>query len=148
MLNEKPIDIPSLTTEEAHDLLVSRGITPTQQRIEIASVLLAKPQHVSAEQLLSLVNQGGGTVSKATIYNTLGLLARSGLVREVVVDPSKVFYDSNITDHHHFYNITTGELSDIHEDQVSVGALPTLPADTVVDGVDVIVRVRSRSSFH
>lgn len=128
---------------EAEKLLKARGITPTQQRVEIASILLAQPQHLSADELLALVN-GHARVSKATIYNTLGLFARKGLVREVIVDPSKVFYDSNTTPHHHFYNVSTGELTDVCGVQVDLPEMPELPEGTEVDGVDVIVRLRTK----
>lgn len=125
-------------------ILTGRGITPTQQRVEIARVLLAQPQHLSAEELLALVNRRGHAVSKATVYNTLGLFARHGLVREVIVDPNKIFYDSNTSEHHHVYNTSTGVLTDIAPDRITVGALPPTPEGTEVTGVDVIVRVQDR----
>ena len=119
-------------------------ITPTQQRVEIAQILFAKPQHVSADEILAAVNAAGRVASKATVYNTLGLFARKGLVRQVIVDPTKIFFDSNTGDHHHFYNVDTGELTDISLDSLEVGDLPDLPAGTEAEGVDVIVRVRTR----
>ena len=130
--------------ERAIQVLESRGITPTPQRVEIARILLARPQHLSAEQVLSVLKQGELTVSKATVYNTLGLFAAEGLVREVIVDPSKVFYDSNCTDHHHFYDIDSCTLADIDAREIDIDGLPDVPEGKVVDRVDVIVRVRSR----
>ncbi len=125
------------------DLLQQHDIAPTQQRREIAQILFARPQHVSADQVLERVNQEGSVASKATVYNTLGLFARKGLVREVIVDPSRVFYDSNPTAHHHFFNIDTGMLEDIDAQQLLVQNLPEPPAGTDVESVDIIVRVRS-----
>ena len=122
--------------------LRAHDITPTQQRVDIARILFARPQHLSADQVLSIVNQQTQVVSKATIYNTLNLFARKGLVREVIVDPSKVFYDSNVSDHHHFYNVDSGELVDIESDELKLDQLPTLPDGTEADGVDIIIRVR------
>ncbi len=124
------------------------GITPTQQRVQIAEILFARPQHMSADQVLALVNRDGPTASKATIYNTLGLFARKGLVREVIVDPSKVFYDSNTTVHHHFYNVDTGELTDIPADNLTLDRMPELPPGTESAGIDVIFRIRSRDIRH
>ncbi len=118
-------------------------ILPTQQRLQIAQVLLTRDQHVSAEQVLELVNATGHSVSKATVYNTLGLFAEKGILREVNVDPSRAFYDTNNTAHHHFYNVDTGELSDIETGQMPVDQLPVPPQGTVVDGVEVIIRVRN-----
>ncbi len=133
-----------LTKEKVAELLQSRGITPTQQRVEIGAILFSRPQHLSAERVLQLVNQGSAQVSKATVYNTLGLFAEKGLVREVIIDPTKVFYDSNTHPHHHVYDVTTGQLSDIGVDEVAVSRLPELPDDVTVEAVEVVVRVRSR----
>lgn len=123
-------------------VLTTLGISPTPQRLEIAAALLSKPQHLSAEQVLQLVNQTSNTVSKATVYNTLGLFARKGLVREVIVDPNKVFYDSNTEHHHHFYNVTTGELTDVDVVNLDIVKLPQPPHGTLCEGIDVIIRVR------
>ncbi|MDY6978500.1 MAG: Fur family transcriptional regulator [Pseudomonadota bacterium] len=141
-MDKKPTH--SLSDAEVSGQLRAHGVTPTQQRVDIARILFARPQHMSAEQVLSVVNREGQVVSKATIYNTLNLFARKGLVREVIVDPSKVFYDSNVSDHHHFYNVDSGELMDIDSQELKLDQLPTLPDGTEADGVDIIIRVRSR----
>jgi Fur family iron response transcriptional regulator len=134
-----------LETAKAKELLETYGITPTPQRIQIASVLLALPQHLTADQLLKLVNDERVTVSKATVYNSLRLFARKGLVREVVVDPGRVFYDSNTSPHYHLYNVSTGLLVDIDESQIILQRLPQLPRGTVVESVDVVLRLRDES---
>ena len=118
------------------------GITPTHQRVQIGEVLFGKPQHVSAEQVLGMVNKGQEKVSKATVYNTLGLFAKNGLIHEVIIDPNKVFYDTNLEKHHHLYHIDTGTLEDIAADQIKIGQLPELPEGTVLEDVDVIIRLR------
>lgn len=125
------------------DLMRSHGITPTQQRVEIAQALFARPQHLSAEQVLALVNRERHVVSKATIYNTLGLFAAKGLVREIIIDPAKVFYDPTTRPHHHFYNVDSGELMDIDASSVALSSVPELPAGTVAEGVDVVIRIRN-----
>ena len=117
------------------------NITLTQQRVEIAGILFAKPQHLSAEQVLERVNKDSATVSKATVYNTLGLFARKGLINEVIVDPSKIFYDSNTHPHYHFYHADTGKLEDIPASAVTLEHLPELPAGTHQERVDIIIRV-------
>ncbi len=122
--------------------LRSHGITPTHQRVRIGEVLFAKAQHVSAEQVLSMVNKENAEVSKATVYNTLGLFASKGLLHEVVIEASKVFYDTNLDKHHHLYHIDTGVLEDISADQVKIGQLPELPDGTILEDVDVIIRLR------
>jgi Fur family iron response transcriptional regulator len=135
--------IPVLSEQQAAARLRDYDILPTQQRVQIAQVLLTRDQHVSAEQVLELVNATGNSVSKATVYNTLGLFAEKGILREVNVDPSRAFYDTNNSTHHHFYNVDTGELSDIDTGQIPVDQLPAAPQGTVVDTVEVIIRVRS-----
>ncbi len=131
-------------TQLFSSLLLERGITPTQQRLEIASFLFKKQQHVSADQILSNINQGQNPVSKATVYNTLGLFASKGLLREVIIDPSKVFYDTNTEHHHHFYNTNTCDLTDINHDEIHIDKLPGLPAGTNIQSVDVIIKVSNK----
>ncbi len=130
------------TVNETCELLTQYGISPTQQRIRIAQVMCSEPRHLSAEQILEEVNQEKTQVSKATIYNTLNLFVSKGLVREVIVDPSKVFYDSTTHPHFHFYNENNGQLTDIEEGAISLDALPTIPAGTELTGVDIVVRIR------
>lgn len=128
--------------EDAADLLCAYGITPTAQRIDIAAVLLVRPQHVCADELQRMLAGHGTSVSKATVYNTLGLFARKGLVRELFVDADKVLYDSNNTNHHHVYDVDTGALTDVEPGAIEVGALPALPPGTELEGVEIVIRVR------
>lgn len=124
--------------------LRAHGVIPTAQRLQIGAMVLTRPTHFSAEQLYEEVNESGGRVSKATVYNTLGLFVERGLLRQVLVDPSKVFYDSNMAPHHHFYDVESGRLEDIDASEIQIGALPK-PIDGVqIEGVDVIVRIRRR----
>jgi Fur family iron response transcriptional regulator len=128
--------------EEVAELLRAHAITPTHQRMEIAQVLFEKRWHPSADQILAAVNVRYAETSKATVYNTLKLFLEKGLVRELIVDPSKVFYDSNTSEHHHFYDIESGEITDISATGIRVDGLPPLPAGMVAAGIDIIVRTR------
>jgi Fur family transcriptional regulator, iron response regulator len=134
--------IENVTRETLADILRERGVNPTHQRVEIAMVLLCREQHICADQLMSLVNSGQAETSRATIYNTLNLFVEKGLVREVIVDPSRVFYDSNVAPHFHMYDVDTGELTDIDSSRVTISGLPELPDNMVTQGMDVILRVR------
>jgi Fur family iron response transcriptional regulator len=131
-----------ITRNEIANLLEQRGVLPTAQRIDVALVILAKPQHLSAEQIIAGTRAMGSRVSKATVYNTLNLFCERGLLRTVEVDPTRQFYDSSIDAHHHFYNVDTGELTDIPLDAVSLEIRTALPAGTKQAGVDVVIRVR------
>ena len=124
-------------------MLEAHGISATRQRREIARVLLAQPQHVTAEQLMEQLGRRGHGISKATVYNTLKLFVERGLLREVHVDATRTVYDTTTAPHHHFLNVDTGELSDIPSNQVTFSELPALPEGTVGDGVDVLVRIRN-----
>ncbi|MGB5605716.1 MAG: Fur family transcriptional regulator [Gammaproteobacteria bacterium] len=136
------------SSKDIAEMLKANGILPTQQRLLIARVLFESRQHLSADQIIGRVNDGRDRVSKATVYNTLGLFARNGLIHEVIVDPARVFYDSNTSHHHHFYNVDTGELEDIDADALAVEILPELPDGTTTVGVDVIIRVRNEAETH
>lgn len=134
--------------ELSNELLASRlkakDINPTSQRIEILRLLLERCEHLSADQVFSLVNDAGDDrVSKATVYNTLGLFAEKGLVREVIADPARVFYDPNMEPHHHIYNVSDGTLIDVDDDSIRYSGLPGIPEGTRLEGVDIIVRVSS-----
>lgn len=119
------------------------GIQPTSQRLAVAAVLLQKPQHLSAEQIIDQLRAKGSTVSKATVYNSLNLFGERGLIKECLVDPERRFYDSTTSPHHHFYNADTGELSDIASDNIRVTGLPELPKGTELESAELIIRVRN-----
>lgn len=123
-------------------LFDQHGILPTPQRIEVADILLARPQHLSAEQIIEKLRDTGSSVSKATVYNTLNLFGERGLVKEVMVDPVRKFYDSTTHPHHHFYNVDSGELSDIPDHLVGFSELPDPPEGTEAQSVELLIRVR------
>lgn len=129
---------------EVVKLLQDHDITPTRQRIEIAAFLFQREQHLSAENILAEVNSSSHLVSRATVYNTMGLFTSKGLVREVLIDRDRVFYDSNNSQHHHIYNVDTGELSDIQDELVNMTGLPELSDDVQVIGTDVIIKVANK----
>jgi Fur family iron response transcriptional regulator len=124
------------------ELLRAHDINPTHQRIEIAYALFSRQEHLSADQVMTIVNDRHAETSKATVYNTLNLFLEKGLIREVIVDPSKVFYDPNTGPHHHLYEVDSGRLTDINADNVRIEGLPELPNGVETVGIDLIVRVK------
>jgi Fur family iron response transcriptional regulator len=106
-------------------------------------VLLAMPQHLSADEVLARARQQG-PVSKATVYNTLQLFAERGLCRMLVVDPERVYFDSTVTPHHHLFDEDTHALTDIPAGDVRVAGLPALPEGKETVAVDVVVRMRAK----
>ena len=122
--------------------LRASGITPTQRRLHIGQFLFSKLRHLSADQVFDQVNRNSERVSQATVYNTLSLFVEKGLLHQIVVDPSKVFYDTNPSKHHHFYYVDTGILEDIPTNQTEINNLPELPSDTLFGGVNIIIQLR------
>jgi len=131
--------------EEIAELLRRHGLKPTHQRMEIAQVLFTRHEHLSADQILALVNTRYAEASKATVYNTLKLFLKKNMIRELVVDPTRIVYDPNTEPHHHLYDISTGRLTDVPADTIRVVGLPPLPPGTVAEGVDIIIRTRPQS---
>ena len=124
--------------------LTVAGLRPTRQRMALARLLFeGGDRHVTAEQLHRQAEKDGDKMSLATVYNTLNRFTLAGLLREVVVDSKRSYFDTNTTDHHHFYNQDTAELTDIPGDRVIVSSLPQSPDGAVIDGIDVIVRLRN-----
>jgi len=132
-------------SDQIEHVLEDHSIRPTSQRVDIAKVLLAKPQHLSAEQVLAHVNTKDNLVSKATVYNTLNLFVDKGLIKQVIIDSRYVFYDSNTEPHHHFYNEDTGLLYDIDDEEMLLKEIQNLPKNTVQKGIDVVIRVKNQS---
>jgi Fur family iron response transcriptional regulator len=127
---------------QVHDTLRKVGLRPTRQRLGLARLLFDNgDRHVTAEQLHAEAASANLRVSLATIYNTLNQFTESGLMREVVVEPGRSYFDTNTSDHHHFFHEDTARLQDIPSDSISVGKVPDPPAGTKVERVDIIVRV-------
>ena len=132
-----------LQRNEVVALLQHFEISPTRQRVEIARFLFQRPQHLSAEKIHIGVTREGSRVSRATVYNTMGLFTRKGVVREVLIDRERVFYDSNMESHQHLYNVDTGELTDVYDAAVNLVKLPVLADGQKLIATDVVFKVTS-----
>ena len=118
-------DVIELKTK-VQEKLKLYGLRPTRARTRIGMMLLDKPKHLSADQVHEKLKKKGYTISKATVYNTLNAFSEYGIVSEVTIDPSRTYYDSRTTPHHHFFNIDSGQLMDIASDEMSVENIPNL----------------------
>lgn len=125
--------------------LLRSGINPTSQRLAVAALFYGRCVHLSAEEVFGLLRTADERVSKATVYNTLSLFVERGLVRQVIADPTRVFYDSNTAAHHHFFDTESGRLTDINSSELRVSGVPALPKGTSLEGVDVVIRVRAKA---
>ncbi len=130
--------------EYLRDLLQQAGLRATRQRLGLAELIFGHGErHLTAEELYGEAIQAGMRLSQTTVYNTLHQFTEAGLLREILADPRRIYFDTNVDPHHHFLDEDTGEMEDIPMDSVSVMGLPTPPAGKMIEGVDVIVRVRS-----
>jgi|SRR5690625_3760960 len=126
--------------------LKSVGLRPTRQRLALSRLLFGgdgevRDRHVTAEQLHGEALENGIRVSLATIYNTLNQFTRAGLLREVVVEPGRSYFDTNVADHHHFFFEDSGRLMDIPDESVELARLPDAPSGATVRRVDIIIRL-------
>jgi Fur family iron response transcriptional regulator len=134
------------TYAQALERLRRAGLRSTRQRLALARLLFEQgDRHVTAEQLHKEAMGAGIRMSVATVYNSLHQFTEVGLLREGVIEPGHSYFDTNTTDHHHFYFEDEGRLIDIAGDRVEVARMPTPPAGTTLRRVDVILRVVGRS---
>lgn len=125
--------------------LRAAGLRPTRQRVALGRLLFASGhRHVTAEGLHQEAGKAGAPLSLATVYNTLHQFTGAGLLRQVIVDGEKTYFDTNIGDHHHFYFEDQGLLADIPGDEVRIDGLPRPPVGTEIERVEVVVRLKSR----
>lgn len=131
-------------TERSADWLAGAGLRPTRQRLTLAALLVGDGQdrHVTAESLFDAASNAGEKVSLATVYNTLRAFCDAGLMREITVDGSKTYFDTNITNHPHFYWEDSASLTDAPADQLEIRRLPRAPAGAEIASVDVVIRLR------
>lgn len=124
--------------------LRNAGLRPTRQRVELGRILFAKGyRHVSAEDLHAEAELAGVRVSLATVYNALHQFTEAGLLREVAIDGTRTYFDTNMSDHHHFFVEGEGRLIDMN-DHVDIAGMPTPPEGMEITAVEVVVRVRRR----
>jgi len=140
LTHARPAETPRRPIRE---MLKAAGLRPTRQRLALATILFGKGnRHISAERLHEEAIGARVPVSLATVYNTLHQFTGSGLLREVIVDGSKTYFDTNTDDHHHFFIEDDNEVLDIPPNNLAVGELPVPPPGMEIVRVDVVVRIR------
>lgn len=130
--------------EDVAGYLRKHGIYPTCQRVKVAETILTKPGHYCADEVYEMVNAEAPEVSKATIYNTLNIFVQKDVLHQLLVDPTKIYYDSNLSPHNHLYNVDTGSITDFESEEGLVSGLPDIPEGARFDGMDVIIRVKNQ----
>lgn len=139
------MNFDALTPEQNDRLsgkLRAAGLRSTRPRLALAHLLFgAGNRHVTAESLHEEARKAGLSVSQATIYNTLNQFLSAGLLSEVIVDHARSYFDTNVTDHHHFFIEDETRLIDIPLDEVALSSLPNAPSGYDLAGVDVVIRL-------
>ncbi|MFY0613691.1 MAG: transcriptional repressor [Hyphomicrobiaceae bacterium] len=138
-MQKLPIDAPSACITA---ILRSADLRPTRQRVALGRLLFSgQDRHVTAEMLHEEVSDHGERISLATVYNTLHQFERAGLIRELAIDGAKTYFDTNTSNHNHFYIESEGRVIDIPSEGLKVVGVPKPPEGTRVSHVDVVVRL-------
>ena len=138
--------MPSSSSQKKEDTALERlrsaGLRPTRQRLALAKLLLVGgPRHVTAESLFNEARSKRVNLSLATVYNALHDFTERGMLREISIEAGRSYFDTNTTEHHHFYYERTGKLQDVALDSVRISSLPDAPAGEKVKRVDVVIRL-------
>ncbi|MEJ6403657.1 iron response transcriptional regulator IrrA [Yoonia sp. 2307UL14-13] len=134
----------STEIKRGSDWLAGAGLRPTRQRLALATLLVGdgKDRHVTAESLFDAASDADEKVSLATVYNTLRAFCDAGLMREITVDGSKSYFDTNMSDHPHFYWEDTAKLTDAPAEELEISRVPDAPKGAEIASVDVVIRLR------
>ncbi|PHR58369.1 MAG: transcriptional repressor [Robiginitomaculum sp.] len=136
-----------MNERQQQSLMMQAGLRITDQRLALSALLFAdeQPRHVTAEEVYDEAKQQGVRMSLATVYNTLHRFTAAGLLREVQVDPGRVWFDTNVSEHHHMYDEDTGQLTDIPAGSLGSVTLPKLKANKQVNRIDLVIRIGTRN---
>ncbi len=124
--------------------LVKNQIKPTKQRLQIADLIFVRNQHFTAIDLIEKINKLKLHISQATIYNTLGLFESKGLLKIINLDDEQKFYDTNLSHHHHIFNLNNHSLLDISDDKISFSKLPKIPDTMKLERTEVLIKVKNK----
>jgi Fur family iron response transcriptional regulator len=142
MNDTKPTAAETISEAELTERLRSAGLRPTRQRLALGQLLFGGgDRHVSAELLHAEAQAAGEQVSLATVYNTLHQFRSAGLLRELAIDGARAYFDTNVSNHNHFFIEPAGELIDIDSDAIRVDGLPEPPPGMRISHIDVVVRL-------
>ena len=129
--------------KKAKDILKKLKLRPTLQRVAITEILLRKKEvHVTAYSLEKLMVKNKIFISRATIYNNLNELSNRGFLKKVIVKNDKMWFDTNLSKHHHFYDEEEDRLVDIQEKEINFSKFPKAPDGKSIKSVDIIINIK------
>ncbi|WEX77621.1 transcriptional repressor [Sinorhizobium numidicum] len=130
----------------SQEKLRKSGLRPTRQRVALADLIFAKgDRHLTVEELHEEAIEAGVPVSLATVYNTLHQFTEAGMIRVLAVESAKTYFDTNVSDHHHFFIEGENEVRDIPVSNIQIDNLPEAPEGMEISHVDVVIRLRRKS---
>lgn len=146
---ETAMDCSTEANRRGSEWMQSAGLRPTRQRVTLAALLVGdgKDRHVTAEDLYAAVCRSGGKVSLATVYNALKAFCDAGLMREITVDGSRSYFDTNTSNHPHYFWEDSGAVTDAPAGQMEISRLPEAPEGTEIVNVGVVIRLRRKPAI-
>jgi len=138
---------PRQEQETVEARLRDAGLRPTRQRVGLGTLLFDGPcRHVTAEEVFVEASDAGVKVSLATVYNTLRQFVEAGLLREVLAEPGRAYFDTDVSDHYHFFHAAEGRLEDVPSNSVVIAKLPDAPEGRRIGRVDVVIRLEKSAA--
>lgn len=125
--------------------LRENNISPTKQRLELAEIIFSKNQHFTAADLINMAINSDLNISQATVYNTLCLFEKKGILKTINLQNDCKFYDTNLSLHHHIYNTSSNLLTDVDNCEIIFSKLPNISKDLELEQTEVLIKVRNKS---
>ena len=125
--------------------LRENNISPTKQRLELAEIIFSKNQHFTAADLINMATNSDLNISQATVYNTLCLFEKRGILKTINLQNDCKFYDTNLSLHHHIYNTSSNLLTDVDNCEIIFSKLPNISKDLELEQTEVLIKVRNKS---
>ena len=131
--------------DKIETFLRENNISPTKQRLELAEIIFSKNQHFTAADLINMAINSDLNISRATVYNTLCLFEKRGILKTINLQNDCKFYDTNLSLHHHIYNTSSNLLTDVDNCEIIFSKLPNISKDLELEQTEVLIKVRNKS---
>tara|TARA_Y100001970_G_scaffold25545_1_gene30494 strand:- start:2785 stop:3183 length:399 start_codon:yes stop_codon:yes gene_type:complete len=131
--------------DKIETFLRENNISPTKQRLELAEIIFSKNQHFTAADLINMAINSNLNISQATVYNTLCLFEKRGILKTISLQNDCKFYDTNLSLHHHIYNTSSNLLTDVDNCEIIFSKLPNISKDLELEQTEVLIKVRNKS---
>ncbi len=131
---------------DAKNILKKNKLRPTIQRVAIVEYIIEKHKvHITAAKLLKYLKNKKINISLATIYNNLNELADKGILKKFYVNNDKMWFDTNLQEHYHFYDSEVDELIDINKNEISFSKSPKIPNGKIKESINIIINLKNKN---